>query len=67
MSPGKALVLVLSLLRSYLVRNSLVFQWLGLHALTVRDLGLIPGQGTKLCLVTKKKRSYLVKDLFRAL
>ena len=53
MSPGKALVLVLSLLRSYLVRNSLVFQWLGLHALTVRDLGLIPGQGTKISHATQ--------------
>ena len=28
--------------------NSLVFQWLGLHAFTAQGLGSIPGQGTKI-------------------
>ena len=28
--------------------NSLVVQWLGLHAFTAEDLGSIPGQGTKI-------------------
>jgi len=29
-------------------RNSLVIQGLGLHGFTAKDLGLIPGQGTKI-------------------
>ena len=29
------------------LRNSLAAQWLGLHDLTAKGLGLIPGQGTK--------------------
>ena len=28
--------------------NSLVFQWLGLHAFTAEGPGSIPGQGTKI-------------------
>ena len=28
--------------------NSLVVQWLGLHAFTAKDQGSIPGQGTKI-------------------
>ena len=28
--------------------NSLVVQWLGLRTLTAKDLGLIPGWGTKM-------------------
>ena len=28
--------------------NSLVVQWLGLHAFTAEDPGSIPGQGTKI-------------------
>ena len=30
-----------------LSRNSLVGQWLGLHAFTAKGLGSTPGQGTK--------------------
>ena len=29
-------------------RNSLVVQWLGLHAFTAEGEGSIPGQGTKI-------------------
>ena len=41
--------------------NSLVVQWLGLYALTVEDLGLIPGWGTNIpqamqCGQKKKKQ-----------
>ena len=28
--------------------NSLEVQWLGLHTLTAKGLGLIPGQGTRI-------------------
>ena len=30
------------------IRNSLVVQWLGLHALTAEGPGSIPGRGTKI-------------------
>ena len=35
-------------LHSRVVGNSLVVQWLGLHAFTAKDLGSIPGQGVKI-------------------
>ena len=28
--------------------NSLVVQWLGLHAFTAKGVGSVPGQGTKI-------------------
>ena len=31
-----------------MIGNSLVVQWLGLHAFTAEDLGSIPGWGTKI-------------------
>ena len=35
-------------LRSDVLRNSLVVQWLGLHASTAGGTGSVPGQGTKI-------------------
>ena len=42
--------------------NSVVVQWLDLHAFTAMDLGSIPGQGTEILQATgygrkKKKKS----------
>ena len=40
-----------------LIGNSLAVQWLGLHASAAGDMGLIPGQGTKIpCLTVWPKR-----------
>ena len=36
------------ILKETLLGNSLEVQWLGLHALTAKDLDLIPSQGTKI-------------------
>ena len=36
------------ILKEILLGNSLAVQWLGLHALTAKDLDLIPSQGTKI-------------------
>ena len=44
--------------RDHSCRNSLVVQWLGLHTLTAKGTGSIPGRGTKLpqaILQAKKK------------
>ena len=35
-------------IKKELIRNSLVVQWLGFHALTAEGLGSIPDQGTKM-------------------
>ena len=43
--------------------NSLAVQWLGLHSLTAKDPGSIPGQGTKirkLRRVAKKKKNSII-------
>ena len=34
--------------KKVVIGNSLVVQWLGLHAFTAEGLSLIPGQGTKI-------------------
>ena len=34
--------------KTQILGNSLVVQWLGLFAFTAKDLGSIPGQGTKI-------------------
>lgn len=34
--------------RNQNAKNFLAIQWLGLHALTTHDLGLIPGQNIKI-------------------
>ena len=41
------------LLHSRILGNSLVVQWLGLHAFTSKDLGSIPGQGIKILQAAK--------------
>ena len=47
--------------------NSLAVQWLGLCAFTAKDLGLLPGWGTKIpqaewwCSQKKKKDGFLVE------
>ena len=53
----------LSYLKDY-VRNSLVVQWLGLHAFTAEGPGSIPSQGTKIPQARqhgqkKKKNAYV--------
>ena len=44
--------------------NSLVVQWLGLHALTVEDPNSIPGGGTKFPQAAQcsQKKYYYVKE-----
>ena len=47
--------------------NSLVVQWLGLHALTAEGPGSIPGRGTKIPQATwygqkKKKAHFIIKQ-----
>ena len=55
-------------IKVYSPGNSLVVQWLGLHALTAEGLGSIPGQGTKILQAAqhnqkkKKKKVYTPKN-----
>ena len=46
--------------------NSLVVQWLGLHASTAGGMGSIPGQGTKILYATqhgqKKKKNKQINN-----
>ena len=43
--------------------NSLVVQWLGLHASTAGGTGSIPGRGTRIPHATVKKKKYVLIGL----
>ena len=48
------------------LRNSLVVQWLRLHAPNAGDVGLIPGRGTKILRASQvwpKNKIFFVKSL----
>ena len=49
-----------------MIKNSLVIQWLGLHASTARGLGSIPGKATKTPqLVARPNKQTLGKKFFK--